>query len=460
VRYALLPFDNLTGDASLDWIARTAPSIAAVEIAGTARPAATVGDAYLERATRFVHGYFTGTASALHLTIEVEDSSTHKMVATDRIDGPLLKSVNTLSKRLEPKAESFSTDNEAAIEAWGRGEFEKAVTIDPAFGTAWLAWMETLARGDDTAGAIAVAGRALEHPIKPEVDGLRIELARATFAKDSHAEHEALVKLTARVADPRLLASLGALEMRAREFAVAEGDYKKILAIEPDNIDALNQLGYAYGLQGKVADAEAAFAEYRKQPGQEPNSFDSMGEVYFMNGKFPQAEKAFLKAHELNAALVAGRDLRKAAYARWLAGDLPGADKIFERYLDFRAKLHDPAVEWEHASWEYTTGRKDQAMARIEKTTSKEAVVQLSIWRGEVKLPTDLDQLKLAYESNEPSADGLYRTLYAEALFARGDKEQAKKLAARWPLPDSAGEPLLQSLVFPKYAALRRNLGL
>ena len=457
-RYALLPFDNLTGDKSLDWIARAAPRMAAAEIAGTARPAATIGEAYLERATRFVHGYFTGTAGALHLTVDVEDAGTHKMVATEQMDGPLLESVTRLSKRLDPKAGTFGTDNEAAIEAWGRGEYEKAVGIDPSFGTAWLGWMETLARSGDVTGAIAVAGRALEHPVKPEVDALRIELTRATLKKDAHAEHEALLKLTARAEDPQLLANLGELEVRAREFAVAEGDYKKIVALEPDNAQAWNLLGYVYAYEGKVADAEEAFERYGKFPGQEANSFDSLGEAYFMNGKFAEAEKAFIKAHDLNAALLSGGDLRKAAYAHWLAGDLPGADKLFERYLEFRAKLKDPTLEWQHASWEFSTGRKELAIARLQKSPSPQNKVQLQIWQRPIH--PSLDQLKQAYEATLPSSDGFYRTFYADELLRQGKKEEAQKLAGRWPLPDSAGEPVLQALVFPKYVELRRILGL
>jgi tetratricopeptide (TPR) repeat protein len=458
--YALLPFDNLTGDASLDWIAHTVPTIAAVEISGTARPAASMNDAYLENANRFVHGYFTKQAAALHLTVEVEDASTHKTISTEQIDGSVLASANALAKSLNPKAESFSTSNDEAVAAWGRGDYEQAVTLDPAFGTAWLSWIETLARKGDTAGAIEVAGRALEHPVNSEVDGLRIELTRATLQHDSHAEHEALLKLTARIADPVLLTSLGELELRAREFALAEGDYKKILAVVPESQDALNKLGYAYGYQGKVSDAEATLAQYAKEPGQEPNSFDSLGEVYFMNGKFAEAEKAFLRAHDLNAAFLTGGDLRKAAYAHWLAGDLAGADKLFARYLDFRAKLKDPSVEGQLAAWEYTTGRKDQALSVLQKSPSPQAVEQLRVWRGEVKLPSDPDQLKKAYDATQPSSDGLFRTLYAEALVAHGDKDEAKKLATRWPLPDNAGPPVLQSLVFPKYIALRRMLSL
>jgi len=429
-------------------------------MAGAARPAGSIDDAYFENANRFVQGYFTKTANALHLTVQVEDAGTHKMVSTEQIDGPVLDSVTALAKRLNPKAVPFSTSNDQAVAAWGQGEFEKAVTIDPSFGAAWLSWIETLARAGDAAGAIAVAGRALDHPVNSEIDGLRIELARATLEQDSHAEHEALLKLTARVDDPQLLANLGELEIRTREFALAERDYRKILATQPENADILNKLGYAYGFDGKVTDAEATFAHYGKLPGQESNSFDSLGEVYFMNGKFAAAEKAFLQAHDLNAALLTGGDLRKAAYARWLAGDLAGADKLFARFLDFRAKLKDPGVEWEHAAWEYATGRKDQAIARLSKAPSPQAAVQIRVWRGEMKLPTNLDELKKAYETAQPAADGLYRTLYAEALFASGKKDEAKKLAARWPLPDSAGEPVLQSLVFPKYVPLRRILGL
>ena len=393
--------------------------------------------------------------------VEVEDSTSHKMLLTERIDGPVLGSINTLAKRLEPKAQPFPTSNEAAIAAWGRGEFEHAVTLDPEFGPGWLAWIETLARSGKTAEAIEVAGRALQHPIKSEIDGLRIELVRATLQKNSHAEHEALIKLTARVVDPQLLANLGSIEVQAREFRLAEGDYKKILAVEPDNPETLNLLGYTYGYQGKVRDAEETFARYRKLAGQEPNSFDSLGEVYFMNGKFADAEKAFLKAHDLNPALAGGGDLRKAAYAHWLAGDLPGADKVFDRFLDFRAKLKDPAIEWEYASWQYATGRKEEAIARLQKSSFPNKDRQLSVWTKPFKMHVYDAGLEGAYRTAQPAADGFYRTFYAEELLNRGDRDAAKKLLALWPLPDSGSdEPVLQSLLFPKYIELRRILGL
>ena len=168
-----------------------------------AHTAGSIGDAYLENANRFVHGYFTKTANTLRLIVEVEDASTHKMVSTEEIDGGVLSDMNALAKSLDPKSIPFSTDNEAAIAAWGRGEFEQAVTLDPGFGAAWLSWIETLARSGNTAEAIEVAGRELDHPVKSEIDALRIQLVRATLQNDAPAEHHALLELTARVADPR-----------------------------------------------------------------------------------------------------------------------------------------------------------------------------------------------------------------------------------------------------------------
>ena len=140
-----------------------------------------------------------------HLTVEVEDANTHKMVSTEQLDGSVLASANALAKSLDPKAKPFPTSNEEAIAAWGRGDFEKAVTLDPSFGPAWLSWIETAGaqrrhrRCDRNRRARAGSS------VNSEIDALRIELVRANLEGDAHAEHEALLKLTARVADPTLL---------------------------------------------------------------------------------------------------------------------------------------------------------------------------------------------------------------------------------------------------------------
>ena len=65
-RIVFLPFENLTNDPSLDWVASAAPTVAAEDLTGIqgleSLRAPNVSDGYLKQATRFVHGYFTGGA--------------------------------------------------------------------------------------------------------------------------------------------------------------------------------------------------------------------------------------------------------------------------------------------------------------------------------------------------------------------------------------------------------------
>jgi len=43
-------------------------------------------------------------------------------------------------------------------------------------------------------------------------------------------------------------------------------------------------------------------------------------------------------------------------------------------------------------------------------------------------------------------------------LMQAGQKDEARKLLELWPLPGLVGDPLLQSLLFPKYLELKRQL--
>ena len=168
-RLALLPFENLTGDASLDWIAAAAPSIVAAEITGAANilplRVETVRDAYLNRATRLVHGYFTRRGASLHFQMEIEDPARHKMVAAEAVDGTVLFAMNDVARKLAPGARPFSTANQDAVAAWGQGEFERAVTIDPDFGTAWGYWAQQLGGLRKTGGSGRGRGASTGAPV-------------------------------------------------------------------------------------------------------------------------------------------------------------------------------------------------------------------------------------------------------------------------------------------------------
>lgn len=475
VRLALLPFDNLTGDASLDWVRTAGPAIVAEELQGSGRvvalAASDMGEATLSGATRLLHCTFSQHAGeALRFEYALEDAVSNRMVETGAVDGAVLFAASSLARKLEPQAKPFSTARGDAIMAWGRGDFAQAVALDPDFGAAWQSWVEQLARSGNSAEALSVADRAQARAsLRTPVLKARIQWRAASLRKDDPAQITALTSLVALTpGDAGVLFALAETEQRQRLFQAAAQHFRAVLALQPANADVMNTLGYAEGEAGNIDAARKTLEEYGKLPNQATNSLDSLGEVHFMNGRFADAEKYFTQAFAREPAFLEGRTLLKSAYARWLAGDLAGADAIAGRYFEAHQSQNDATVArqegaWREAVWLYTTGRRGPAEKKLDSAPASQKPLidrQRAAWAGQVHFPDDLAQLRTLYFSTNPAADGLARVLYAESLLRAGKNDEAKALLVRWPLPESSGEPVLQSLVFPRFVELRQKLGL
>lgn len=478
-RIALLPFDNLTGDASLDWIRAAGPAILAGQVAGSthlfAVLAPTRSEAVFAGATRLVYCSVSrnprkAAGPALRFDYAIEDAGTHKMASTGSIDGALLFTMNTLARTLDPAARPFSSSHPEAVAAWGRGEFERALALDPDFGSAWVSWIEQLTRSGKPQEAVAAAEKALSRAsLRSPLDRARIQLLAAGLREDQPARVAALTALAALApTDTGTLLALAEAEQFERHFPQSSAWYRRVLAAEPGNAGARNGLGYAEAEAGQLDAAVRDLELYGRLPDQATNALDSLGEVYFMNGRFAEAEKYFSQVTARDPGFQGGVALLKAAYARWLSspGNRAAADAILRRYLAARAQQGDANVIWQEAAWLYSTGRPQAAIAKLasmpagqmaaQKTTIER---QLAVWRGEIKPPTDLARIQAIYENTNPAADGLIRTFYAAALLRAGRTDEARALVQRWPLPESAGDPLLQSLVFPEFLELRQKLG-
>jgi tetratricopeptide (TPR) repeat protein len=466
-RIAILRFDNQTGEASSNWISTAAPSMLAGELTGLPStlplPANTVREGYLDNATRFVHGYFDRREGKLHFEIEVEDPARRKMVLVASEEGPPLEAMSAVARDLNPAAHTFSTTNAEAAALWGQGDSERAIALDPGFGAAWTSWIQQRMSAGDTSGALDLASRALAQAgLRSSIDRVRIELLAATLRQDEEARRKALEELGRLTpADPSVWNNLAGLEMSARSFAEAARAYRHIVQDNPQDAAAANMLGYSDAMVGNLSAARTSFERYGRLPGQQTNSLDSLGEAYFLNGKFAEAEQSFLKAYARDPSFLAGATLWKAAHARWLAGDLPGADRIIQRY--WKADAKDPFLTWRQGTWLYESGRRQQAMAllqdilhqRVPALTADILQRQLDVWNNPHAIPRDLDQLKKLYEQTDPPRDGLVRTFYAAALLDAGQKEAARKLVRLWPLPETS-ESLLESYVYPEFLRLRK----
>jgi tetratricopeptide (TPR) repeat protein len=468
-KIAILPFDDHTGDLKLAWMSSATARILTDQLTGAPRTVAvsvaSVSDAYLAGATSLVHGYFDGP-STFHVAIE--DTTTHKMAATEDMHAGLLASMDRASHLINPQAVPFSTTQEDTADAWGAGRYEEAVAKDPAFSAAWLEWVKQSMAQRDTRKALEVAQRALAAPLRSPIDRAQIELLAATVRNDQTARIKALESFAhLSPLDVPLLRTLAETQMNARNFASAAAAYKQVLMLEPRNADALNLLGYAQGYMGSLEEARQTFLEYGKLPGQAANSFDSLGEVYFLNSKFADAEQSFLTAYKTNPGFLGGGDLMKAAYAKWLGGNLDGADQTMKQFLIARVKQHDDLTSWREAVWLYSTGRQAQAESALEialrdgglSSESQDMIrKQLAVWRDPAALPHNPEVLKTVYERTPPAQDGLVRTFYARALLEAGKKEDARKLIVLWPVPESGGDPLYQGFLYPKFLEVRASL--
>lgn len=455
-------------------MSRVASAVVAADLTGVPQVFATrvesMRDAYLLNATWVVHGSFTGRGTDLIYAVDLEDLSRRKMLRSASIIAPGTGALDAAARQVDPAALPFPVTNLAALEAWGRNDAERAVSLEPDFGAAWLSAIEQRAAKGDRAGALEMVQQALARAnLRTPVDRARIELVGAALRNDRDAERKALDALLKLVpADSQLLRALAMAEMNARHYANAAQLFRRLSQMDPGNGEPLNSLGYAELYAGNLDAARKALEEYRAFL--ETNAFDSLGEVHFLAGQFAEAEKYFLKAHEKDAAFHGGAGLLKAAHAHWLGGDLPGADAIHQRYVKFRAGLNDPLLAWREAVWLYSTGRRAEAEEKL-KGAPTVAAAQLAVWNGEPqgsgpyarllekKFAEAAEGFKQIYESTPPGSDSQVRVLYAWSLAEEGRKDEARALLKWWPLPGDAGNPLFESLIVPEFLELRKTLG-
>jgi len=465
-RLAFLRFDDLTGEPPFAWIADAAPGMLARQLSGTARTLAlspnTLSDAYLQHATRLVHGYFEMRAGKLHFEVQVEDAVRHKMLQTVAADGDVVAAMRIVATALQPGAAAFASASSDAIAAWAKGDYAAAVKLDPNFGPAWLKWSEQLAGSGNSPEALATAQRALaQDGLKSPSDRAQLQVLTANLQHDPTARLAGLHQLEQLLpADPEVHRSVANAEMQARHFPQAVAAYQAAVAADPSDSAFLNLLGYAQAFSGNMDQARKAFEEYGRMPDQGVNALDSLGEALFMNGNFKDAEQSFLQAHAKNPAFLGGETVWKAAHARWLAGDLPGADGLAKQFFDQRAQMHDSLLDWHRANWLYETGRREEAVAVLTNAAPLPGDLghkQLAVWADPESVPKNLAELKRLYETTAPSDDGIVRTFYAAALLQAGQREEARKLVALWPLPKS--QDALQALMYPAFQQVRKAAG-
>jgi tetratricopeptide (TPR) repeat protein len=166
----------------------------------------------------------------------------------------------------------------------------------------------------------------------------------------------------------------GALEERQKHFDAAEEQFRKILALDPNNSMTLNYLGYMLADRGvKLDDALAMLQKAVQLDPQNYAYLDSLGWVYYKLGQYPLAEENLRKASERVSTdptvhdhlgelyektgrlrlAVAQWDQSLAQYARTVPADVDEGDvsKVQKKLESAKVKLareSAPATEAKH----------------------------------------------------------------------------------------------------------------
>ena len=428
-RLALLPFANLTGDRSLDWLSRGAQVVLNRQLATSRTVSVTaygeVADAVLGRATRILHGTIEKMGNGFRLAAYTEDGVTHRQ-AGERIElkvtaGQVLVGFDRLARLLATDSGAVAVTQPAALAAFVEAQtlplsearkavLTRAAQLDPQFALPMLALAEYsigTGRRDEAEAALAAAGTRQLDPIeRQQVALLRANLAQSGASPDRAPQGEALAKLAeAAPSQPNVQAFAASSMLRLRQAAPAVAAYERALRVDPENADFWNRLGYAQAYLGHLPAARQAIETYQRLEPNEPNPLDSLGEVHYMGGQFKAAAEYFQAGFAKAPQFGGGRALLKAAYARLLDGQFEPAEQAFAQYA--KSGGASPLIEVARAQWLYASGQPEVALKGLAESAAKATGPLASLYQTH--------RCALLLRSDRPAAQAAARAAVAAA---------------------------------------------
>jgi len=505
-RIAILRFENLGAGVSDDWMGRAFSEVITAELAGAPglyaipsnrlhgfdqvlgpRPVSLPGIsaertlAFASGATRLGYGEYSVRAGRLSARLTIEDPRTGKTTnvvsagpSGHPAAGDVFAVASELARRISSRVAPYGTNSvpalkacvaarESATAAAAAQNLNQAIAVDPDFGPPYRLLAQLKAQQQDRAGAEALLGQALARAgAMPPAERARLELEAANLHGDLAAGKSALTTLVAlEPNDPAAWSSLAESCMSRREYQQAVLSYRKLLEVEPEDVAALNQLGYAAAYAGSFDTALDALRRYQALRPADANPLDSQGDVSLLAGRLRQAENLYLQAAKKDPNFENGGELWKAAMARLMSGDVAGADKLAQQYIEAREAAKDPVAEYHKAEWSWVSGRRKSAWQRLAtfargaengplRELASRAYSQLAVWslvlgdraaagqlaqKGALLAgPSSAGAATVARYLAEPPASSSEWSVRAEWLFPNASQDSIKDFALAYAL--------------------------
>jgi len=503
---AVLYFSNLSQDPSLDWLNRGLTEMLTTNLAqvkglgvlSTERilaarqrlgknaaaeldPASAVEVARNTDADAFVTGTLMRTGpKQLRLDVQVQDTKSGQILFSDKVEAPdvqgifsMVDQVTTrIAQRFVPSAsltanapsiEEAATSNLEAYRHYQLGldferrfllpealrEYEEAIGLDPQFALAYLKLTGVYRQQGDFRQADELWPK-IEHLQSrlPRKNQLAFQAVEAVRAGDSAAAQqilESLLKEFPREDDAR--STLAGSLFTAGEMDRGTSVLKDGLELDPKNEVFLNMLAYAEAFSGNLPAALQADDQYSAVRPNDPNPWDTRGDVLYALNHDDEAVEAYRKVIALKPDFSGSTDYLKLAVVYADQKKYPLADSALEEYTRRAAgagKLYDSVFQGQ-----FQEARGDLEGAR---ESFKRAVRDLA-----------------AARQNQGAEDALFslasisvlsgQGMAADVAFARQQKLSGRENGPLAFLEAAQGDAAASERSLQLYAAARPELG-
>ncbi|MEO8189836.1 MAG: tetratricopeptide repeat protein [Acidobacteriota bacterium] len=168
-----------------------------------------------------------------------------------------------------------------------RLDFARALQLDPQFAMAMIG----LARNSDREQQIALTRRASrERDHLTEHERLHVDMQQAMIDMNQKRYVETAAKIHEKYpSDIRAAMVLARNQIDTGDPDQAFRIFGELLAVEPNNADAYNQIGYYYGYRGDYDRAMENIKKYQFMAPDQANPYDSLGEIQAYSGRYDEA---------------------------------------------------------------------------------------------------------------------------------------------------------------------------
>ena len=440
---AIMFFDNQTGDENLEWLQKGLTEMLIRSLSQSSSLSVLSSERVFEILNQLgeseqevdfdmaaivaqesdVEAVLTGNISkkgdSLQIIVKVHEPNQGKILKEASVEGKGLEAifsmVDDLSQQIKTAlalsleqgehVRNLSDISTSSLEAWryytaggdlfnqlkfndAIAQFERAVAADSTFVSAYYKLCLLLFRQGqrDKGFKYFKKLQALRSTATPK-DRFLIDRLEGGIERDLRKIIQASQRwIDQNPGDVDALFNLGDIYFYLQNYDQALRTYQAILAIDPKHKPAHNMIGYCYARQGDLARAITILNQYQLIAPDEPNPFDSMGDIYLTYGNYRLAEKNLKAAIERDENFVSSWLMLSQVYLD--QGDFKKAletiNQFLERATDPRSKA-DGFAQMGFIQW--NLGNIDNAIDYFQRFVEKQiAPYRAATWVAELYL--------------------------------------------------------------------------